>query len=97
MSKPVQVFILMGQSNAVGMGKSASLETAVKPKKKYPYLLDDGGQWIVRKDVRNVRVMCSGPDLGRSRERMDDRLSGKTIGLEIGIGHRSAMPSMRPS
>ena len=30
MSKPVQVYLLMGQSNAVGLGKIASLEAAVK-------------------------------------------------------------------
>ena len=30
MSKPVQVFIMMGQSNMVGMGSPGSLETAVK-------------------------------------------------------------------
>ena len=35
MKKPVKVFILMGQSNMVGMGKKASLEAAVKEKKKY--------------------------------------------------------------
>jgi hypothetical protein len=37
MSKPVQVYILMGQSNMLGMGKitggEGSLETAVKNKK----------------------------------------------------------------
>ena len=65
MSKPVQVYILMGQSNMVGAGKVAgdkegTLEHAVKAKKKYPYLVDDAGNWTERKDVRNVRVMGSG-------------------------------------
>ena len=65
MSKPVQVYILLGQSNMVGAGKIAgdkkgSLEHAVKEKKQYPYLVDDAGNWTVRKDVRNVRVMGSG-------------------------------------
>ena len=32
-SKPVKVFILMGQSNMVGLGKKAILETAVRAKK----------------------------------------------------------------
>ena len=40
MSKPVQVFILMGQSNMVGMGKVAggegSLENAVKNEEEIP-------------------------------------------------------------
>ena len=61
MSKPVQVFILLGQSNMLGMGKitggEGSLEHAVKEKKKYLYLVDDAGKWTERKDVRNVRVM----------------------------------------
>ncbi|MCX5674688.1 MAG: hypothetical protein NTX87_06735 [Planctomycetota bacterium] len=61
MTKPVQVFILMGQSNMVGKGKIAggegSVENAVKNKNKYPYLVDDAGNWSERKDVRNVRVM----------------------------------------
>ena len=64
MSKPVQVFILMGQSNMLGFGKikggDGSLEHAVKEKGLYPYLMDDSGQWTERKDVRNVRVMGSG-------------------------------------
>jgi hypothetical protein len=60
MSKPVQVFILMGQSNMVGLGNLGTLEEAVKSKSKYPYLVDEGGAWTQRKDVRNVFVMCSG-------------------------------------
>ena len=50
MTKPVQVFILLGQSNMVGLGKvkggDGSLEFAVKEKKKYPYLVDDAGAWV---------------------------------------------------
>jgi len=64
MSKPVKVFILMGQSNMLGFGKikggDGSLEHAVKEKNLYPHLVDDAGNWTVRKDVRNVRVMGSG-------------------------------------
>lgn len=62
MTKPVQVFVMMGQSNMVGMGKVSgpadSLEAATKTDKKYPYLLDEAGNWSERKDVRNVRVMA---------------------------------------
>ena len=43
MTKPVQVFILLGQSNMVGLGKvkggDISLEHAVKEKKRYQYLV----------------------------------------------------------
>ena len=42
MTKPVKVFLIMGQSNAVGMGnvagdKDGTLEKAVKTEKLYPY------------------------------------------------------------
>ncbi|MFM9058364.1 MAG: sialate O-acetylesterase [Planctomycetaceae bacterium] len=61
MSKPVQVFILMGQSNMVGMGKitggEGSLENAVKNKGKYRYLVDASGAWVARPDVRFTRTM----------------------------------------
>jgi hypothetical protein len=90
MSKPVQVYILLGQSNMLGFGKvkggDGSLEHAVKVKKLYSYLVGDAGEWTVRKDVRNVRVMGSGlRDLrGSNNEWMT--IKGK-IGPEIGIGH----------
>ena len=90
MSKPVQVFILLGQSNMVGFGKVAggdgSLEHAVKEKGKYPYLVDDDGNWTVRKDVRNVFVMCSGSGPWKALKNEWMTISGN-IGPEIGIGH----------
>ncbi len=86
MSKPVQVYILMGQSNMLGFGKTkggdGSLEHAVKEKKLYPYLVDDAGNWTERNDVRNVRVMNN---RGFNNEWMT--ITGRTIGPEIGIGH----------
>jgi Carbohydrate esterase, sialic acid-specific acetylesterase len=87
MSKPVQVFILLGQSNMVGAGKTAALETAVKQNKKYPYLLDEAGNWIARQDVRNVRVMCSGAGPWKLHNNEWMTVSGKTIGPELGLGH----------
>ena len=87
MSKPVQVFILLGQSNMVGLGKVAggegSLENAVKTKSKYPYLAQDGGAWVERKDVRFVQFMQGKGML--KNEWMT--VSGKTMGPEYGIGH----------
>jgi hypothetical protein len=58
-TKPVQVFLIMGQSNAVGMGKVAILEAAVKQKNKYPYLVDKDGNWVTRQDVRFVQCVSS--------------------------------------
>ena len=88
MSKPVQVYILMGQSNMLGSGRvsgnnEGALENACKNKKLYPYLIDDAGNWTTRKDVRNVRVN------GRTmRVHQNDWLTpGGNIGPEIGIGH----------
>ncbi len=92
MSKPVQVYILLGQSNMLGAGKVAgdtdgTLEYALKTKNKYPYLVDDAGNWTVRKDVRNVRVMGSGtgPMTVYNNEWMS--ITGGSIGPEMGIGH----------
>jgi len=91
MSKPVQVYILLGQSNMLGMGKVAggdgSLENAVKAKKKYPYLVDDAGNWTERKDVRNVRVMSSGTGDMKVFNNEWMTVKGRTIGPELGIGH----------
>lgn len=91
MAKPVQVFLLLGQSNMLGFGKikggDGSLEHAVNEKGLYPYLVDDEGNWTERKDVRNVRVMGSGT--GGMRVFNNEWLTIKSgkIGPEIGIGH----------
>jgi hypothetical protein len=92
MSKPVQVYILMGQSNMVGAGriageKEGTLEHAVKAKKKYPYLVDNAGEWTVRKDVRYARVMGSGTGKARQFNNEWMTVKGGRIGPELGIGH----------
>jgi hypothetical protein len=91
MTKPVQVFILLGQSNMVGLGKvtgpEGSLENAVKTKKLYPYLVDDAGAWTERKDLRNVRVMVG---RGGGMQLFNNEwmsVTGKSMGPEYGIGH----------
>jgi hypothetical protein len=85
MSKPVKVFIIMGQSNAVGMGKIDSLQNAVQNKKLYPYLVDDEGKWAARADVRYVRVM-SGKGGGMQLFNNEPLTVAKckTIGVEFG-------------
>ena len=95
MSQPVQIYILLGQSNMLGFGKinpgkgkpEGSLTHAVKEKKKYPYLIDEAGEWTVRKDVRNVRVMGSGTGGMRGFNNEWMTITGRNIGPEIGIGH----------
>ncbi len=94
-SKPVQVYILLGQSNMLGFGKinpakgkaEGSLTHAVKEKKLYPYLVDDEGNWTERKDVRNVRVMGSGTGGMRIFNNEWMTIKGGNIGPEIGIGY----------
>ena len=93
-SKPVKVFILMGQSNMLEMGnvagdKDGTLEYAVKKEGLYPFLVDGEGKWTTRQDVRFVAVMGSGGP-GKTQFRKNEWLtvsSGK-IGVEQGIGHR---------
>jgi hypothetical protein len=91
-SKPVKVFLIMGQSNTLEMGqvkgeKPGALETAVKTEKLYPFLVDDAGQWTKRMDVRNIGVMQKGNQMNLYR---NDWLtiSGGKMGIEIGIGHQ---------
>ena len=95
MSKPVQVYILLGQSNMVGAGRvepgrkgpEGSLQYAVAEKGLYPYLVDAEGDWTERQDVRNVRVMGSGSQGARLLNNEWLTIKGRAIGPEIGIGH----------
>jgi hypothetical protein len=92
MSKPVQVFILMGQSNMLEFGKvkggkDGSLDYAVQQEGLYPFLVDDSGAWTTRQDVRNVAVMGSGGP-GKTQVRYNDWMTvGNKVGVEIGVGH----------
>ncbi len=86
-TKPVKVFIIMGQSNTLEMGKvtggEGSLENAVKTKGLYPYLVNESGDWAVRDDVRNVSVMVK-----KGVYRNDWlTVNPKKIGIEIGVGN----------
>ncbi|MDP6447103.1 MAG: hypothetical protein QF805_25135, partial [Pirellulaceae bacterium] len=54
MTKKVKVFIVMGQSNTLEMGrvkgaKEGALDYAVKTEKLYPFMVDDAGDWTTRK------------------------------------------------
>lgn len=90
MTKKVKVFILMGQSNMVGMGKikggEGSLENAVQEKKKYLYLVDETGNWVARQDVRFVRVMQGrGGGMQQFNNEWMTVAKCTTIGPEFGI------------
>lgn len=92
MTKPVKVFVLMGQSNMLGFGRvsgkgEGSLEHAVKEKGRYPHLVDDEGNWTTRKDVRNVRVMGVS---GKAMQTFNNEwltVKGNAIGPEVQFGH----------
>ncbi len=85
--KPIKVFILMGQSNMVGMGDlgpeatKGTLRFLTKTDKKYPWLID-GDQWTERKDVYyyDARVKKGAPLSPTAN-------NGSSIGPELGFGY----------
>jgi len=85
--KPVKVFILMGQSNMVGMGDlgpetaKGTLAHLTKTDKKYPWLVD-GDKWTERKDVfyYDARVKKGAPLSPTAN-------NGKSVGPELGFGY----------
>ena len=88
MSKPVKVYILMGQSNMLAFGNLSKLTAVVKEKKKYQYLVDDAGNWTERKDVRYAWVGGSGgPDRRSSLKKNEWMTVSGNVGVEVGIGH----------
>jgi hypothetical protein len=84
MSKPVQVFILMGQSNMLGFGNAGALKPIAGD--QYPYLVDDGGNWSVRKDARNV-FFCMGQLKYNDWLTAENGNGSGKFGPEIGIGN----------
>ncbi|BCX47418.1 hypothetical protein HAHE_13260 [Haloferula helveola] len=84
MSKPVQVFIMMGQSNMLGFGNAGQLKGIAA--EKYPYVVDDEGNWNVRKDVRNVFFCMAKLKHNDWLTAENGNGSGK-FGPEIGIGN----------
>jgi hypothetical protein len=94
MTKPVQVYILMGQSNMLTFGKQKMLEDACK-EGKYSYLVDESGKWTTRKDVRNIQVMGSGDGSSKTLKNEWMTISGN-IGVEMGIGHHLGQATDAP-
>lgn len=92
LKKPVKVFILLGQSNMVGMGDvgpegtNGTLEYLTKQAKRYPHLVDDAGKWTARSDVRHVFVMHN---RGNMQTVQNDWMTvkGRTIGPELQFGY----------
>jgi len=97
-SKPVKVYIMLGQSNMLGFGRvepqetKGSLEFLVKVKGKYPHLVDDAGDWTTRHDVRYVHVMDQRGVDYKDMEKFGDVRNEwltpkKSFGPELGFGH----------
>jgi alpha-galactosidase len=96
-SKPVQVYIMLGQSNMLGFGRVGpketigSLEYLVKETSKYPHLIDSNGAWQTRPDVRYVHVMdqrgVDYKDLETFQTVRNEWLTpNKSFGPELGFG-----------
>lgn len=97
-SKPVQVYVLLGQSNMLGFGrvgpadKQGTLEYMMKEKGKYQNLRDQDGKWVERSDVRYVHVMDKRGAAFRDMTAFDDKKNGflkvaGNFGPEISFGH----------
>jgi len=97
-SGPVQVYVMMGQSNMLGEGHvegwtQETLEHATRIEGKYPYLVDEKeNHWTQLDHVRDVAVMGSGgPDgtigsLHHNEWMSVNPTKKSTIGPELGIG-----------
>jgi len=92
---PIQVFIMMGQSNCVGEGHIAgdseeTLQYAVQNKSLYPYLVDESGNWKARDDVRNVFIMGSGNSgFDRATLQHNEWMTADTNAKPKGSNHRT--------
>jgi len=96
---PVQVYVMMGQSNMLGEGKiecwtEECLEHVTRTQGRYPYLVDEKeNHWTQLDHVRNVAVMGGGGADGtigtlHHNEWVSVNPTKKsTIGPELGIGY----------
>ncbi len=84
--EPVNVYILIGQSNMLGFGRvepkdaKGTLTYLTKEEQKFPHLLSDDGSWTVRDDVWYVQVT-----VGQRQHWLQPQ--GKHIGPELQFGH----------
>lgn len=83
---PFEITYLTDAANGLGWVQRVdipgTLETVVKREGKFPYLVDDEGNWTVRNDVTYKGVISAtgqGP--------LTVGIQGNTIGPELGFGH----------
>lgn len=100
MTRPVKVFILLGQSNMLGFGKlgpenkKGTLQHLTKTEGKYSHLVDEEGKWTERKDVRYVQVMHRNGKMSTLR---NEWLTVKgNVGPELQFGHLMGQALKQP-
>jgi len=82
---PIKITYFKGGSTALWMSQEdlrgkGDLETVTKQEGKFPWLIDENGNWTVRKDVyyQDARISFKGSPLSPTSN------GGKTIGPEAG-------------
>lgn len=96
-SKPIKVYVMLGQSNMLGFGRvgpketKGTLEFMVHEQGKYSHLLDNAKGWAIRRDVRYVHVMdprgVDYKELDKFGVVSNDWLTpNKSFGPELGFG-----------
>lgn len=81
-TKPIQVFIMSGQSNMVGMGRPEPLKALIDTDGKFTNLVDEDGNWAVRNDVFFVDITNT-----RIARWLTVPIMGRTLGPEAQFGH----------
>ncbi|MFK7911307.1 MAG: Ig-like domain-containing protein [Akkermansiaceae bacterium] len=87
---PVKVYIIAGQSNAVGIGQAfgtspGTLETSVLRENKFPNLVDGANNWLARNDVIYRGVVTANGNNGPLVA--GQGASSSQVGPELGFGH----------
>jgi hypothetical protein len=87
--KPVKVYILSGQSNMVAFGRiggtsAGTLQTMTTAENKFPNLVDGGGAWTIRNDVKYRGVISA---FGNGPLVPGFGASSASFGPELGFGH----------
>ncbi|MHC4742999.1 MAG: fibronectin type III domain-containing protein [Planctomycetota bacterium] len=87
-SNPVKVYIMSGQSNMVGFGRTSGigpgyLDYMCNTENKFPNLVDGAGAWLPRNDVMYRGVISA---IGDDYLRPGFGAGGSEIGPELGFG-----------
>lgn len=84
---PIKILYFKGGSTAFWMSQEdllgkGDLEVVTKREKRFPWLIDEKGEWTVRGDVyyQDARINFKGSPLGPTS-------NGRSIGPELGFGH----------